>query len=1320
MAITISSLTPPEPIVVTEGDTINFAVSASDDGGATLSYQWQISVDGGTSYSASGLTNNTNTFFNLGPVDSGSNGIFVRVVITNGVDTIYSDQESVGSRSVTVTSAPIILVLVENTQDDYPVSETIDVGDAFDFTVTSSLQNADISTTTNVDNIFIQWQESTDDGASWSNITSGGDYAIVTTTEAFTTGGTTAYYRKSTITVSNSGYSRNLNQYRAVVSYSGASNTPVNMSAILLYVSPVISIFKQPGTDPNDTQEFQCFKTGISGSGNVTVSVGAFSTSGQSLSYQWQLSVEDEAGYPEQSWNDCDDPGNTNSWSLVPGTDDQSPTLQIQRLIFYNVVAFRCNITGSASEPPVTTAVHYVYPTDVETTPTIPSTYEFVEDKYGDIANRDLYPEPIQAGEIVGSINFGRNTGQNGDLQLTLQKQAPGTTTWTDVLVGTQEFTEDYLVVYTGFPGDDTAPVDIVYTTPPLRRDVDNGTKFRVKAESSAVFTSGTGASKTIEPFYSSESTLTVYRTVYITNQPSTATGYVNQSTAFAVGATPSSGDASIITYQWQYSTNGIANNWVDITNGGIYSGATTDLLQISAIPSLTNNVYPFYRCVLSVPDQLASVTTIAVVLYVEEDLFTSITNLNDIYAEETDNISWTVTATSLSAATVTYQWEKSTDFNPTTETGTWTELTGETSATFNIASAALSDIGYYRCKVTSFGGTVKYTNAAQLTVAQLIITILTDITSSLTFLEGIGGSYTFECQGLSSNSSVVEYQWEIQPPGGSFAPAGPGFLQSADNTRFYTPSAFARSDDGSKIRCKMSSSSIPNPTYTTECDLTVNRRFTYFADISPKVVTIGSTLYLDINPQWTGGSPTFQWQLNGSDISGETGSSLVVNNVDSSFNGRVYRCEVTLADCNEYAYTQNNSVTVVSASPVDYTQSVTISTTTAAQKPKYYSIQTMKSGAAIGTVICVPKPSGYVNNAAATTDDLSQWEVSVSGDDSSSSSSSASSVVSSGSVYNSNKPSWVSNSSHKTPKWLQETDRFPGYIEMRGQYLKAQDFPELARIFGTSYGGTITGTYPKYGSNDVFRMPLTYGKKLMGTGNVSGNSGSVSVIPEYAANGSSGGDKLIPGSMGGVYNYIKSAQLPPGSPGVAGLADGTADGSINAETFTIGTFKTEGIDSVEGFVQPTFSGTLTYTLPSSNAANVTNPVHAHSGVTAGGLDNYYAVNNGCNGNNNCLNTCSFPGSFKPVEGSAGEILSGPYGLSDSSAGQQHNHTTTGTVGSFDMVKDAGMIISDTTVRMNLQSKQLFDNSLNFYLRNNENVPVNAPYFRLKYMIKAY
>ena len=153
------------------GDIINFAVSASDSGGATLNYEWQISnVDGVTNYSATGLSGNTNSFFNFGPVDSGSNGLFVRVAITNGVDTIYSDQESVGTRSITVTAAPLILAFVESTIDDYPVSETIDVNETFDFTVTASLQNEDISTTTNVDNITIVWQESTDNGVTWTNI----------------------------------------------------------------------------------------------------------------------------------------------------------------------------------------------------------------------------------------------------------------------------------------------------------------------------------------------------------------------------------------------------------------------------------------------------------------------------------------------------------------------------------------------------------------------------------------------------------------------------------------------------------------------------------------------------------------------------------------------------------------------------------------------------------------------------------------------------------------------------------------------------------------------------------------------------------------------------------------------------------------------------------------------------------------------------------------------------------------------------------------------------------------------------------------------
>ena len=43
--------------------------------------------------------------------------------------------------------------------------------------------------------------------------------------------------------------------------------------------------------------------------------------------------------------------------------------INLERFIFYNVIAFRCQITGSASEPPVTSNTYYVYPNDVQTAP---------------------------------------------------------------------------------------------------------------------------------------------------------------------------------------------------------------------------------------------------------------------------------------------------------------------------------------------------------------------------------------------------------------------------------------------------------------------------------------------------------------------------------------------------------------------------------------------------------------------------------------------------------------------------------------------------------------------------------------------------------------------------------------------------------------------------------------------------------------------------------------------------------------------------------------------------------------------------------------
>ena len=114
---------------------------------------------------------------------------------------------------------------------------------------------------------------------------------------------------------------------------------------------------------------------------------------------------------------------------------------------------------------------------------------------------------------------------------------------------------------------------------------------------------------------------------------------------------------------------------------------------------------------------------------------------------------------------------------------------------------------------------------------------------------------------------------------------------------------------------------------------------------------------------------------------------------------------------------------------------------------------------------------------------------------------------------------------------------------------------------------------------------------------------------------------------MGGVYNYIKSAQLPPGSTGITGDPDGTADGSLNAETFTIGTFQTNGWESVEGFVQPKFSGTVSYTLSGPGDSYIKPSPHIVQSLLVL-LMVIMQVNTSCESNNDCLNKCSFPGSL--------------------------------------------------------------------------------------------
>lgn len=1327
--ITISSLNPVIP-TANAGQTITFTVVATDSSSLPLTYEWQISPDG-TNYTSSGLTNNTSTSFTTSALTSAQNGLYVRVVVSNGVpaDTTRSNEVGdIGDRIITVISLPRIVTQVDSTVDYYPPTVTLQVGQTLTYTVTATLQSADITNQSILSNLAIAWQDSTD-GTTFSSITSGGNITITTTIQPFPIITPTTYYKKSVISITNVDYNTyNLRRFRAVISYPNAENTPVELSQSIVYISPQINIFRQPGTG-NDTVTSFCYKTAISTSNGVIKSeIGALSTANSVISYSWEYSLDNGT-----TWGMVADLVSAYNCIYKPGTNATSFKLELERMIYYNTIAFRCIVRGSLGEAPATSNTHVVYMKDVEEPLTIVSPVDIIEDKYGNIPNRETYPESIQRALVEATIDIARNTGLNGDKTLQMERQLPGSSTWDTVGSVYTVPTQDTLVTYTEFPTNSPSDYDVSFTTDPLRRDTDHLTKFRVNVSSSALFNLS-GSTKTLVSYYSSVITVNVYRTAYINLQPQDANPFSLSTASFSVDAIPSSG--TTISYKWQYNTVNRTTGWIDVPESSPFAGTTTNLLFYTNVPS--NPQYKYFRCIISVPNQLSSVTTNAAYLNVRRDIFTFISTLNDENVNQYDNLTLNASAISVSASAVQYQWFKSTNYNPSLpQNATWNLITspGANTNSYTINSIQVGDAGYYRCRVTSAGGEVGYTNAARINVQAVGITILTNIPTSRTFLEGEDNSYAFECLGLSTIGTNVEYQWEYKSPTGQWSEFGFGYLLSDPTSRRYVPSAFSRSQNNYLIRCRLSAPQVPLDFYTNECTITVNRRFYYFADVATKTVTIGQPLILDLTPTVTGGAPSYLWEMDLNDgvgwrSTGITESEYSVSNVTSAFNNRKYRCLVTLDDCNQHQYTRNGVTTVSAVTPPSaYTLTVTLSTVTTPSRPKYYSQETEKTGAAVGTVICVPKPSDYVHNANATTDDIGQWKVAVSG--ALTTGSSTVSTITSGTAFNSNKPTWA-DSSYISPKWILSNDRFKGYLELRGQWVRKSEFPELYRVLGNSYGETTT----------EFRLPNPYGKKLFGTGNVNNNSGNISIVALYGANGLSGGDKNVPGTIGGVYNYTRSAQLPTGSPGQGGQPDGTA-GSTTAPTFTIGNPVTAGFAEISTFIQPSFSGGVTYSIGNDLDTTSRTPSHVHTGVSVG-QSSFPARLNACS----VSGVDTYPGGtispeFPETQASFGNIIDGPHGVATPSRSHSHGMTLNGTTdagngsanhdsggngsgggsagvnGNFTYAS-VGQTISTTELRMLQSSRALFDSSLRFYFRNNESLPLHAASFRLKYMIKAY
>ena len=207
--------------------------------------------------------------------------------------------------------------------------------------------------------------------------------------------------------------------------------------------------------------------------------------------------------------------------------------------------------------------------------------------------------------------------------------------------------------------------------------------------------------------------------------------------------------------YQWNIVTgSGSRLIYTPITDGGIYSGATTSTLTLTGV----SQDYDGYRfcCVISSIKIGSSVTSQVVTLTVTELLIAPSFTLQPA-ASQTVNQGSAVTFTAAASGTPapTYQWQYR-----SSSSGSWSDISLATNPTLSIASAQGADAGQYRCKATNSAGTANST-VATLTVNVPVsgAPVITQHPADVFVMSSGSTSVTFTV--VATGDPTLEYQWQ-------------------------------------------------------------------------------------------------------------------------------------------------------------------------------------------------------------------------------------------------------------------------------------------------------------------------------------------------------------------------------------------------------------------------------------------------------------------------------------------------------------------------------------------------------------------------------
>ncbi|MFY0675210.1 MAG: PKD domain-containing protein [Bacteroidia bacterium] len=843
----------PSDETICDNSNASFSVTAT---GSSLVYQWQEDQGSGFANITNGgiYTGATSTTLNLTGVGTGLNGYDYRCVVDNSQCT----EAISASALLTVQTAPSIVT----NPDDSTICES---------------NNATFTIVASGSSITYQWQE--DQGSGFSNLSAGGVYSNVD---------------QPTLTITAAAATMTGYNYRCVVDNSECTEVNSTQATLTVQSEPTVTV------NPSDDT--------ICETNNSTFSVTA---TGTSITYQWQ---EDQgSGFVDLSDGGVYSNVTTSAMTITAATtamDGYNYRVVVSNSRCADDISASAELTVQTAPTVTTQPIDSTICETNNATFTIAAsgsslTYQWQEDQgsgFSDLSNGGVYSNVDQTTLTITGATTGMDgyeyrvvisnaqcSGLNSNSAELIVQTSPSVTADPSDVTTCEGSNTSFSVTATGtaltFQWQEDQGSGFV--------DISNGGIYSGATTSTLGLTGVTSGNSgynyrcvvdnsRCSPVNTADATLTIQISPSVTADPVNDTICENTSTGFAVTAT-----GSALTYQWQ-EDNG--TGFSNLSDGGIYSGTSTDKMSISTAGSGMNGYD--YRCVVDNSTCTEDISASAKLKVQETPAVT--TNPSNATVCNGSNTSFTVVG---SGSDLTYQWQvdAGSGFSDISNAGVYS---GATTATLSITGAVTSMNGFdYRCVVDN-----QTCSPATSSSANLVINELPSVTSSPSSVTVcINDDPTFS---VSATGTGLVYQWQVDA-GSGFTNITNGGIYSGATTTTLQITNITASEDGYDYRCEVSGTCTP-PANSSSATVTVQTPASVTVDPSDAAVCAGSNTTFGVTA--TGTSLTFQWQVdagtgfsnitNGGIYSGANSTTLTITGVTASLDGFDYRVEVDNSTC--------------------------------------------------------------------------------------------------------------------------------------------------------------------------------------------------------------------------------------------------------------------------------------------------------------------------------------------------------------------------------------------------------------------------------------